>query len=418
MHRIVQRSARRLLLTALLAATLPTTAASAASAAGAHASRRHPARAARCVRARRRACKAARKRSGHATASSIGSRAPHPPLRRPPSAPSPTPPGAPETPASPSPNAPGEAVAEVPAGEAPLLSITGTTYYVSPTGSDSNSGTSPSSAWRTVKRVNGARLSPGDGVLFEGGATFSDDVLMPEASGAAGAPIVFGSYGQGEASLPLGVWFKGDDYLAFEHLTITGPESYLQGTGEGITVEWCSIGEDSLPLNAMGSQWTIDDNTINDAGNSGMLLEGEDFTVSHNTITNTGLDAAIPYGKHGIYLKVANATVTDNTITNFSADGISARYRNSVIEGNQISGGPIGIAWFQYDSIPGTSYWIGNTITDTTAAGIYVSPSDEVGGDTRESFLIEHDTIEPSAGVFMNLEPTTGTYTTFENTLL
>jgi hypothetical protein len=298
------------------------------------------------------------------------------------------------------------------------LTITGTTYYVSPSGSDSNSGTSPSSAWQTVKRVNEASLAPGDGVLFQGGAAFADETLMPTGSGAQGKPIVFGSYGKGNATLPLGVWFRGHNHLAFEHLTIEG-EGNLQGTGEDVTVEWCSIHNDSLALNATGSNsdWTIDDNTINHTGNSGMLLEGEHFTVSGNTITNTGLDASIPYGKHGIYLKVINATVTNNTITNFSADGISVRYRNSVLTGNHISNGQEGIAWFQYDPIAGTSRWTENVITGTTLAGIYVSPSD-IGGNTRESFVIEHNTIQPAAGVYMDLHPTTGTYTTLENTLL
>ncbi len=307
------------------------------------------------------------------------------------------------------PSAPGAPV------QAPVLTITGTTYYVSPSGSDSNSGTSPSSAWRTVNHVNQASLRPGDGVMFQGGATFSDSALMPNVSGAAGAPIVFGSYGSGNAVLPQGVWFKNQSYLAFEHLAI-GPEGNLQGTGSGVVVEWCAIGNDSLALNGMGSNWTIDDNTIDHTGNSGMLLEGENFTVSGNTITDTGLDQSISYGKHGIYLKVINATVTNNTITDFSSDGISVRYRNSVLSGNQISGGPIGIAWFQYDPIAGTSRWTENTITETTESGIYVSPSD-IGGSTRESFVIERNTIKPASGIYMDLHPTTGSYTTLENFL-
>jgi Right handed beta helix region len=312
----------------------------------------------------------------------------------------------------PTPNAPGDPAGPVPA---PVLTITGTTYYVSPAGSDSNSGTSPGSAWRTAKRVDEATLQPGDGVLFEGGATFSDEALMPGASGASGSPIIFGSYGQGNATLPQGVWFRGHNHLAFEHLTI-GPQGGLQGTGEDVTVEWCAIGNDSLAINATenNSNWTIDDNTIDHTGNSGMLLEGENFTVSGNTITNTGLDASIPYGKHGIYLKVSNATVTSNTITNFSEDGVSVRYRNSTLADNYISGGPIGIAWFQYDPIAGTSHWTGNTILGTTAAGFYVSPSN-IGGGTRESFAIEHNTLQPAAGVFMNLDATTGSYTVREN---
>ena len=302
--------------------------------------------------------------------------------------------------------------------QAPTLTITGTTYYVSPSGSDSNPGTSPASAWRTVKRVNEASLQPGDGVLFEGGATFSGQTLLPNASGTAGSPIIFGSYSQGNATLPQGVWFRGQDHLGFEHLTI-GPTGNLQGTGNDITVEWCSIGNDGLAINAANSNsgWTIDDNTIDHTGNSGMLLEGEDFTVSGNTITNTGLDSSIPYGKHGIYLKVINATVTDNTITNFSADGISVRYRNSTLTGNHINNGQEGIGFFQYDPIAGTSHWTENVITGTTQAGFYVSPSD-MGGNTRESFIIERNTIQPAAGVHMNLSAASGTYTVKENTEL
>jgi hypothetical protein len=42
-------------------------------------------------------------------------------------------------------------------------------YYVSPSGSDFAAGTSPSTAWRTVARVNSAALVAGDTVLFQGG---------------------------------------------------------------------------------------------------------------------------------------------------------------------------------------------------------------------------------------------------------
>jgi hypothetical protein len=322
----------------------------------------------------------------------------------------------PPTPTSPTP-APTTTI--VPAGpvQAPVLTITGTTYYVSASGSDANSGTGAGSAWRTVKRVNQASLRAGDGVLFEGGATFSDEILMPDVSGAPGSPIIFGSYGQGNATLPQGVWFRGHSHLAFEQLTM-GPEGNFQGTGEDVTVEWCSIGHDSLAINATASNsgWTIDDNTIDHTGDSGMLLEGDHFTVAGNTITNTGLDSSIPYGKHGIYLKVSNATVTSNTIANFADDGISARYRNSVISGNHISAGSIGIGWFQYDAVAGTSHWTGNTITETTDSSVYVSPSD-IGGQTRESFVITNNVFQKTSGTYLNLSPTLGTYTVAENTL-
>jgi parallel beta-helix repeat protein len=427
MHRFLQLfKARMIAMAAVLAATLP--AAAAAHPYVAHheprasASRSRTAKDTKCVAKRHRDCKKAhhaahKARKGASSAASANLRKRHQGSAGPP-------PSNPESPATSTNPPPAPATPSV---EVPLLAITGTTYYVSPNGSDSNSGTSPSSPWRTVKRVNAATLAPGDGVLFEGGAMFSEEALMPKSSGTSGSPIVFGSYGTGDANLPLGVWFKEHDGLAFEHLTVSGASSSIegtgiQGTGSDITIEWCSVSNDSLPVHASGSEWTIDENTINHAGNSGMLLEGENFTVGGNTITETGLDPSITWGKHGIYLKVSNATVIDNTITSFNNDGISVRYRNSVLAGNTISGGPIGIGWFQYDPIAGTSHWTSNKISNTTVAGIYVSATsgDAEMGDlaTKESFVIEHNTIDPASGVDMNLETTSGTYTTLENTLL
>src|SRR5438477_11152798 len=79
------------------------------------------------------------------------------------------------------------------------------TFYVAPNGSDSNPGTSPARPWRTVWRVDWAWLQPGDVVRFQGGARFSDTTLMPGqgflASGTRGHPIVFTSYGRGQATL-------------------------------------------------------------------------------------------------------------------------------------------------------------------------------------------------------------------------
>jgi hypothetical protein len=123
-----------------------------------------------------------------------------------------------------------------------------------------------------------------------------------------------------------------------------------------------------------------------------MLLRGDHFYVAHNTITNTGLNPAITYGSHGIYLKAADSTAVANRIVRFRDDGVSVRYQNSFVAYNTIVGGQFGIAWFQYGSRAGTSRWIGNTIIDPRTAGIYVSPSD-IGGTTRENFIIRRNRI-------------------------
>src|SRR5687768_15884020 len=75
-----------------------------------------------------------------------------------------------------------------------------TDYYVRPGGSDAATGTSPSRAWRTPARVNKARLLDGDRVLFEGGATFSGNLVLDTTDGGtATAPITLASFGTGRA---------------------------------------------------------------------------------------------------------------------------------------------------------------------------------------------------------------------------
>jgi hypothetical protein len=274
-----------------------------------------------------------------------------------------------------------------------------TTYYVSPAGHDNSSGKSEANAWRTLYRVNKANLRPGDRVLFQAGQTFDDMALQPGwgtgASGTASAPIVFGTYGAGRATLPQGIWLKGERHLIFQDFNLENQQG-VEGTGSDDTINECDFSNftsvTEIAINVIGTGWVIENNDINNTGDSGMLLRGSHFLVTGNTITNTGLDPRITYGSHGIYLKAADSKVIGNTITNFHDDGVSVRYPNSVVKDNTISGGAFGIAWFQYDSARGTSRWTDNTISYTRIAAIYVSPYD-IGGRTDENFIIHGNKI-------------------------
>src|SRR4051794_33001753 len=76
----------------------------------------------------------------------------------------------------------------------PAQAAGATTYYVSPTGSDSNNGTSPATAIKTLGRASGLPLNPGDEVLLQRGAAFTGKLAIWR-SGTAGAPITVGAYG-------------------------------------------------------------------------------------------------------------------------------------------------------------------------------------------------------------------------------
>jgi hypothetical protein len=173
-------------------------------------------------------------------------------------------------------------------------------------------------------------------------------------------------------------------------------------------------GEAPVRAFASDNHWVISGNTIDRTGDSGIIVLGDAFSIVHNTIENTGLDYTY-FGEHGVYLKATNSTVSDNTITGFHNDGVSARYRNSRIEGNTIQHGEVGIAWFQDGLTAGTSVWRDNAISHTTGDSFYVSSAD-AGGRTRESFVIVSNTMSKDAGSYMDLRPTGGTYTIAGNT--
>jgi hypothetical protein len=292
--------------------------------------------------------------------------------------------------------------------------ITGVTYYVSPSGSDANSGTSPAQAWKTVARVNRAHLSPGDGVLFQGGQTFADEVLMPSVSGSVGEPIVFGSYGQGVATLPQGAWFVQHD-LAFENLAFENTfygGSASKGRSSDVVLDDVSIslpaGNQALGLYTNGDHWVIENSQISGSGLSGMLLNGDDYLITGNTLTNVGLSTTNGYNNHGIYLDASDATI--NTITGAAESAISVRYRSSRIIDNILSDVQIGIDFYQFDTIAGSSEWTGNTISDTTIADVFICGTREGCRQPLESFTITGNKMSKTSGTYMNLQPTRGSY--------
>ncbi len=71
------------------------------------------------------------------------------------------------------------------------LKISGTAYYVSESGDDNNDGLSPDTAWRTLKKIDGADLQYGDGVFLKRGDLFRGCFHTKPG-------VSYGAYGEGE----------------------------------------------------------------------------------------------------------------------------------------------------------------------------------------------------------------------------
>jgi hypothetical protein len=311
-------------------------------------------------------------------------------------------------------------------------SSSGTTYYVSPNGSDSNNGTSQGSAWATIGHVNSVSLKLGDTVLFQGGATFNDTTLTGSTSGITGKPITYGSYGSGNANLPQGIWINsGLSFLTFQNFTVRGPG--LNNGKDGIGSDQASdiIIQNDWVGNVLGGiavvhgdRWSILNNTVDGTGDSCILTQmgdnggspGNNWVIDHNTIENCA-QVNLGYGEHGIYLKSKDSQVENNTITNFGNNGVSPRYGGDTIAYNNISNGGIGIAYFSYDWIPKTTYWHDNTISNVST-GMY-APIGGPGqtnpdGTDVENFVIQNNNMTNGVSEHMNLQ-TTGTLTLTNN---
>ena len=292
-----------------------------------------------------------------------------------------------------------------------------TTLYVSASGRDSASGRSADHAWRTIRRVNDARLQPGDTVLFQGGATFTDTTLTPGTSGVVGNPISYGSYGVGDATISNGdgaVWFSGRDYLTFQNLRLTTGNAngviFAGSSGRSTHIVLRnSILFDSnyAAINQPGSDdasWLIRGNVIHHVGDSAMILAGSADVVRGNTIRDVGWNPALDYGKHGIYAKGADIRIVGNTISGVpNGSGISLRSRNATVVGNTISDGPTAFGFFAEQSEFGTTVISGNRTRGITRAAFYY----DVGGG--EDFVLSGNTFSMSGGTCFDLAgiPTT-----------
>lgn len=190
----------------------------------------------------------------------------------------------------------------------------GQTFYVSPNGSDQNSGTSPQQAWKTISRVNSQALVAGDSVLFQGGQSFSGNLyLSPTEQGSTSAPITIGSYGTGHATIlagtGAGIYAYDTAGITIQHLDITGsgPDT---NTDNGI-----SFYNDLSGATILNNIQIIDDN-ITGFHKGGITIGAYNATANngYNNIVINGVHAWSD-GDHGISLW-GNFVGFQNTVTN------------------------------------------------------------------------------------------------------
>lgn len=108
-------------------------------------------------------------------------------------------------------------------------------YYISAAGNDSNNGTSTSTPWLTIGKVNTVGIVAGDHVSFRGGDTFTGHLLVnPGSQPSEATRIIIDSYGTGNATINCGdtyaVKIKDCGYVTVKNLISVGSGVSTFGT--------------------------------------------------------------------------------------------------------------------------------------------------------------------------------------------
>lgn len=204
-----------------------------------------------------------------------------------------------------------------------------TTYYVSSSrGSDANSGLSTSAPWRTLAKVQGAALKPGDVVAFRRGDSWSGGLTISQSGSSAGL-LTFGWYGSTSDPRPTikggsnGYYFLvNGSYVQIDNLTgsacgyagaalygshDTVKYSLFTGNAAGIqTAPGSSF--DHIYSNTLRDNNILNQNTPStSSGAFGILLNGSDGEIDHNTISGSRT-TSLAYGWDGSGVEIYNGS--------------------------------------------------------------------------------------------------------------
>jgi hypothetical protein len=202
------------------------------------------------------------------------------------------------------------------AGAAAPASAAGTTYYVSAAGSDSNSGTVSTSAWKTLSKVNQAVLKPGDTVRFRRGDTFTGGVVTAQ-SGTSTAPITLNSYGTGNAPIVTGGKSGNCIRINGSYTTVEGLRAVACGyAGISITGDRNTVRNSSASNNAVGLKVGSGSDYGNYTGNS---LTNNNVMNVNTPGTNCGTSVAVncsdDSGAFGVLINGSDNEFSGNTVS-------------------------------------------------------------------------------------------------------
>ena len=302
-----------------------------------------------------------------------------------------------------------EMIYKVKAAQEELISINEPTgdvsYYVdAENGNDDNDGTSPETAWKTLRKASSIRkLTAGGKILLKAGCTWNgEQLLVKNAEGTAENPVVIGSYGEGAKPVINGnganwtyatkedlaaVHIKNSQNIVVENLDITNWDAsageigtYKQSSKllSGLVVENRDAGE--------LANVTIRNNKIHDV--NGKMAGGADKGAGGLIVLVTG-DGSNHTGKVESYY--AGLTIDGNEVYNVCHEAI---YMESVWASRTLVGGSSSDTGYQN---AGNGNWIGSSDVEINNNYVHDVAGDGIVPINTTDATVEYNLIDNSA---------------------
>jgi hypothetical protein len=207
------------------------------------------------------------------------------------------------------------------------IEVSRITYYLSPNGNDANDGKSIETAWQTIEKVNQTDFKPADQILFEGGKTFTGNLIFESDDlGTPESPIKISSYGDGRAIIQAndrdGIKIHNSMGFEISNLIIAGSGSDAnQGSGIGVVndlrgdVKLENIKINLVETKGFGGHGIIIDGNEGKSGFRKVLIEDVE---SHDN----GIGGVYVYGLYSFLVKTyAHENITIRRVKSFNNSG-------------------------------------------------------------------------------------------------
>lgn len=229
-------------------------------------------------------------------------------------------------------------------------------YYVSPSGSDSNDGTSPSSPWQTIDKVNTFTYPEGSTASFQGGETFVGCLSLSRTNvptSSVANPFTVTSYGGGTATIQSSSSCSGKNTAAVSGNSINGFTVDGLRVVNGASTNWGVLLQNGAVSWAIQGM-TVKNSEITGFGSTGgqnggeiwilgYAVNGNNGPLSNIQILNNTLHGAevtstdgAAVGGWGYGQNISNVTIQGNTAYNL---GNPAPY--GAINANGVNGAVI-----------------------------------------------------------------------------